>query len=45
MKKILSTVLAANLSLFAFSTSNIAVLNGEFDGDSAIYDTSFKWRV
>ncbi|WP_121627179.1 outer membrane protein OmpK [Poseidonibacter antarcticus] len=40
MKKILSTVLAANISLFAFSTSNISVLNGEFDGDSAIYDTN-----
>jgi nucleoside-specific outer membrane channel protein Tsx len=40
MKKILGAVIAANLSLFAFSSSSLSVLNGEFDGDSAIYDTN-----
>lgn len=39
MKKILSIVLAANLSLFAFSSTSLSILNGEFDGNSAIYDT------
>ena len=40
MKKILGAVIAANLSLFAFSSSSLSVLNGKFDGDSAIYDTN-----
>jgi nucleoside-specific outer membrane channel protein Tsx len=42
MKKILGAVIAANLSLFAFSTSSLSLLNGKFDGDSAVYDTSDK---
>jgi len=40
MKKVLSALLCLNVSLFAFSTSSISVLNGDFDGNSAIYDTS-----
>ena len=40
MKKILSAVLAANLSLFAFSSTSLSVLKGEFDGNSGIYDTA-----
>lgn len=42
MKKILGAVIAANLSLLAFDTTSLSVLNGKFDGDSAIYDTSDK---
>ena len=40
MKKIIAAVVAANISLFAFSSSSVSVLNGKFDGNSAIYDTS-----
>lgn len=40
MKKILATVLAANLSLFAFSSTSLSLLKGKFDGNSAIYDTA-----
>lgn len=39
MKKILAAVLAANISLFAFSSTSLSLLKGEFDGNSAIYDT------
>ncbi|MGE4444866.1 MAG: outer membrane protein OmpK [Candidatus Altimarinota bacterium] len=39
MKKIIATILGINLSVFAFSTSSISLLNGKFDGNSAVYDT------
>lgn len=39
MKKILGAVLAANLSLFAFSSTSLSLLKGKFDGNSAVYDT------
>lgn len=38
MKKILSALLLANMSLFAFSTSSISLLYGDFDGTSGIFD-------
>jgi len=40
MKKIITAVVAANISLFAFSSTSISLLKGEFDGNSAIYDTA-----
>lgn len=39
MKKILAAVIGLNISLFAFSTTSLSLLKGEFDGNSAIYDT------
>ncbi len=39
MKKIISSILLANMALFAFSSSSVSVLTGNFDGNSAIYDT------
>lgn len=40
MKKIVSSILLANMALFGFSASSISVLTGEFDGNSAVYDTA-----
>jgi nucleoside-specific outer membrane channel protein Tsx len=40
MKKVAAAVLGLNLSLFAFSSTSLSVLNGTFDGNSAIFDTA-----
>lgn len=40
MKYFIVLVLFANVSLFAFSSSNIQLLMGNFDGNSAVYDTN-----
>jgi nucleoside-specific outer membrane channel protein Tsx len=42
MKKVLSAILLANMSLFAFSASSISVLYGDFDGTSGIFDVKDK---
>lgn len=40
MKKIIALTLGINLSLFAFSSTSLSVLNGKFDGNSAVFDTN-----
>jgi hypothetical protein len=40
MKKIIALLLGINISVFAFTTTSISFLNGKFDGNSGIYDTS-----
>jgi len=37
---VLSILLLSNVSVFAFSTSNIQLLSGKFDGNSGVYDTN-----
>lgn len=39
MKKILTLLLGLTISAFAFSSTSLSILYGEFDGNSAVYDT------